>query len=83
MPFLICQVSLLTQQGQVADVLSPATPEAVKTGSMRMLYGTLAANLDQYQAPDGSTRTYGLFPEISVRTQGTYRLRVALSRLPM
>ncbi|PWN51323.1 hypothetical protein IE53DRAFT_342532 [Violaceomyces palustris] len=52
-------------------------------GPVRMLYGTLVASPQPFQGPDGRTRTYFLFPEISVRARGRFRLKLSLMRIPI
>ena len=112
MPFLICQVSLITEDHQPADVLAPAnhppssslpdgdarqpasasasatassapsSPPAAPASPLRTLYGTLAASPQQFASPSGYPNTYFLFPEISVRCRGRFRLRALLLRIP-
>ncbi|KDN35784.1 hypothetical protein K437DRAFT_230085, partial [Tilletiaria anomala UBC 951] len=100
MPFLICQVSLATEEGQMADVLSPiessnarvsstgaqraptASTSRLPTSPVRMMYGTLVANPQEFSDPSGYPRTYLIFPEISIRARGRFHLRATLMRLP-
>ncbi|EPQ26364.1 uncharacterized protein PFL1_06012 [Pseudozyma flocculosa PF-1] len=60
-----------------------ASPLQEVSPPARMLYGTLAANPIPYDSPEGAERLYLLFPEISIRAAGRFRLRCFLIRLPI
>lgn len=48
-----------------------------------MLYGTLTANAQSFDSPEGNPGYYFLFPEVSVKGTGRFKLRCTLLRLPM
>lgn len=76
LPFLVCHLSLETADGQDAMMVHSGE------GDMQQnLYGTLVATPAVLVNQDGATGTYFCFPDVSVRLEGTYRLRCTLFRI--
>lgn len=109
---LVCHVTLLTADGQPANMLSPTisprhspyrprrsssrlleggigeppSPRITSTqplNSVRMLYGTLVASPLQLNDVFQRKRVFFIFPEISVRSRGRFRLHIVLMRMPL
>lgn len=76
---LICQVSLLTQEGENADMITLQPNQNPK----RMLYGTLTATATQLLDIKQRLRTFFIFPEISIRSKGKFRLNIDLFKLSL
>ncbi|KAN0061920.1 hypothetical protein ACQY0O_005915 [Thecaphora frezii] len=73
-----------TVQGPTSSsTASPASPLRELVPPARMLYGTLAANPIPYESPEGGEKLYLLFPEISIRATGRFRLRCFLVSVPI
>ncbi|UZJ55147.1 hypothetical protein CBS101457_004467 [Exobasidium rhododendri] len=51
--------------------------------SVRMLYGTLVASPLQLLTIDDRPATIFVFPEISIRSRGRFRLQISLMRVPL
>jgi hypothetical protein len=69
-------VSLETPEG--ADAMMLQTPD----GDMQQnLYGTLVTTPAVLVNDAGATGTYFCFPDVSVRLEGTYRLKCTLFRI--
>lgn len=75
---LTCQVNLLTEDGQNADMITSLTDVQ---HPVRMLYGTLAASAVQLLDTRQRLRTFFIFPEISIRSKGRFRLNIDLFKL--
>lgn len=75
LPFLVCHVSLETSDGQDAMMIQ-------SEGEVQQnLYGTLVTTPAVMVNEAGATGTYFCFPDISVRSEGSYRLRCTLFRI--
>ena len=80
LPFLVAHLTLLGDDGvtPVDTVMEPgnnATPQ-------RLLYGNLVSSPHAFRNLQGGQGIYFVFPDVSVRWQGQFRLRVTLLRLP-
>ncbi|KAG8718453.1 hypothetical protein FRC08_005259 [Ceratobasidium sp. 394] len=81
LPFLVAHLALLSENGaQYADV-PPNDSQLPISLSQRLLYGTLASSPHPLQNQQGHPGTYFIFPDVSVRNCGRYRLRVSLLRI--
>ncbi|KAL7411367.1 major facilitator superfamily domain-containing protein [Mrakia frigida] len=81
LPFLFSHLSLLppaaSEDATPVDLLvDPATGSPV-----RMLYGTLVSSPHQLTLSPSTGGTYFVFPDVSVRVRGRYRLGVGLMRI--
>ncbi|KAJ8094671.1 hypothetical protein PM082_010677 [Marasmius tenuissimus] len=75
LPFLIAHLSLYSEDGRTRlDTGSP-----VPTGPM--LYGNLVASLAHLEDLQGNKGLFFIFPDVSVRWRGRYRLGVTLLRI--
>lgn len=121
LPFLICGLSLVTEDGEPADTVnlpstsSMAAAARLSTGSMldrvtavtsarqarvtsagsssgatrsittplSTLYGTLVASPIQLPNQQRQPRTFFVFPEVSVRSCGRFRLHATVMRLAL
>lgn len=146
LPFLVCHLSLITEDGQNADMLTKVDPkeaaeaqaassssvttstlsrqqqqqqEEVKEEeekqqdrveqqheelekatsasaissssnadqdpptSVRLLYGTLVASPMQLYTPDNRLGNIFVFPEVSIRSRGRFRLQITVTRIPL
>ncbi|PWN33433.1 uncharacterized protein FA14DRAFT_180079 [Meira miltonrushii] len=79
-PLLTCQVNLLTEDGQNADMITSLTNVQ---HPVTMLYGTLTASAVQLPDVRQRLRTFFIFPEISIRSKGRFRLNINLFKLPL
>jgi hypothetical protein len=77
LPFLVCNISLQTKDGHDATmVLDPASGEAVS-----MIYGGLVATAAEMVDQSGSPGIYFVFPDVSVRFVGTFRIEANVLRM--
>ncbi|KAG8699874.1 hypothetical protein FRC09_006322 [Ceratobasidium sp. 395] len=81
LPFLVAHLALLSENGaQYVDV-PPNDSQAPVPLPQRLLYGTLASSPHPLQDQQGQPGIYFIFPDVSVRNCGRYRLRVSLLRI--
>ncbi|KAG9104306.1 hypothetical protein FRC06_003814 [Ceratobasidium sp. 370] len=81
LPFLVAHLALLSENGvQYVDVPPNDSPHPIPL-SQRLLYGTLASSPHPLQNQQGQPGTYFIFPDVSVRNCGRYRLRISLLRI--
>lgn len=59
------------------------SPTPIATQSVRMLYGTLVASPMQLFTTNERPATMFIFPEISIRSRGRFRLQISLMRVPL
>ncbi|EAL20384.1 hypothetical protein CNBF1940 [Cryptococcus deneoformans B-3501A] len=76
LPFLVCHLSLETQNGQDAAIVT--SPD---TAPVSMLYGTLVATPAEMDDQTGAQGVYFVFPDVSVRHVGRFRLKALLMRI--
>ncbi|WVR09111.1 hypothetical protein IAU60_006173 [Kwoniella sp. DSM 27419] len=76
LPFLICHLSLQTPDGEDAAMVVSPEGEAVS-----MLYGTLVAAPAEMNDQAGAPGMYFVFPDVSVRYVGRFRLQALLMRI--
>ncbi|OCF35504.1 hypothetical protein I316_02556 [Kwoniella heveanensis BCC8398] len=76
LPFLICHLSLQTPDGEDAAMVYSPEGEPVS-----MLYGTLVAAPAEMNDATGATGIYFVFPDVSVRYVGRFRLQALLMRI--
>lgn len=77
MPFLIAHLSLFSEDGSPLDMGSNVGYEMAS----RILYGNLVSTIDQLEDLQGNSGLFFLFPDVSIRWRGRYRLGVTLARL--
>ncbi|PCH44371.1 hypothetical protein WOLCODRAFT_76401, partial [Wolfiporia cocos MD-104 SS10] len=80
LPFLIAQLSLLAGDGSESADFTHGNERQI--GQQRLLYGNLVSSPHILRNLQGKQGIYFLFPDVSIRFQGQYRLRVTLLRLP-
>lgn len=76
LPFLVCHVTLVTPDGEDAMMVETASGELES-----MLYGTLVTTPVEMSDLDGEARRYLVFPDISVKQTGEYRIKASLYRI--
>ena len=72
--FFIAHLQLLTE-----DAVPIQEPSM--TSSQRLLYGSLVANPQEFFDQQGDRGYFFLFPDVSLRVRGRYRLGISLTRL--
>ena len=78
LPFLIAHLTLYSEDGSRAlDVVGPGG----QTPSQQLLYGNLVSSPHTLRNLQGRQGIYFLFPDVSVRWSGRYKLSVTLMRL--
>ncbi|KAF9499431.1 hypothetical protein BDN71DRAFT_181851 [Pleurotus eryngii] len=78
LPFLIAHLSLLSADGQRQLDMGSAPGGDL---SPPILYGNLVSSVHQLEDLQGNMGMYFLFPDVSIRYRGQFRLRVNLMRL--
>ncbi|KAF8603777.1 hypothetical protein BDV93DRAFT_124524 [Ceratobasidium sp. AG-I] len=81
LPFLVAHLSLLSENGVENVDVSPSGGQVSISPSQRLLYGTLVSSPHLLQNQQGQPGTYFIFPDVSVRNCGRYRLRVSLLKI--
>jgi len=76
---MICQVNLLTEEGRNADMITLEPNQGAR--QVRMLYGSLSASPIQLPDTRQRLRTFFIFPEISIRSKGKFRLNIDVYEL--
>ncbi|TFY74827.1 hypothetical protein EWM64_g9186 [Hericium alpestre] len=79
LPFLISHLSLYTADG--ATALDTSSRPGTHFPPDRLLYGNLVSSPHHLRNLQGRAGVYFLFPDVSIRVQGRYSLRVTLMRL--
>ena len=75
LPFLVAHLTLLGEDGVTpVDTVTEPTTE-------RLLYGNLVSSPHVFRNLQGGQGVYFVFPDVSVRQQGQFRLQVALLKL--
>lgn len=65
------------------SVPQTSTPDLTAPSLERVLYGTTVAGPQLLESPSGSRKPYLLFPEISIRISGSFKLQCQLLRLTL
>lgn len=80
LPFLVAHLTLLGDDGvtPVDVVMDPGN----YVSQDRLLYGNLVSSPHVFRNLQGGQGIYFVFPDVSVRQQGQFRLRVTLLKLP-
>lgn len=79
LPFLVAHLSLCTEDGSPLDGEdAPGAPPIPQ----RLLYGTLVSSAQVLRNLRGHVSPYFIFPDVSIRQRGRYRLKITLMRLP-
>lgn len=78
LPFLIAHLSLLSADGQRQLDMGSAPGGDL---SPPILYGNLVSSVHQLEDLQGNMGMFFLFPDVSIRYRGQFRLRVNLMRL--
>ena len=79
-PYLVCHLSLETPTGDDASAVTVLDPRG-QTEVVSMLYGTLVAAPVEMDNMEGARGVYSVFPDLSVRLIGRFRIRAALYRI--
>jgi len=77
--FLVAHLQLLTEDA--VPIHEPPSNSPYVTCSQRLLYGTLVANPQEFFDEQGDRGYFFLFPDVSLRVRGRYRLGISLTRL--
>ncbi|KZT09981.1 uncharacterized protein LAESUDRAFT_694503 [Laetiporus sulphureus 93-53] len=80
LPFLVAHLSLLNNEDPISG---DADSRGQFVSQHSRLYGSLVSSPHILQNLQGKQGIYFLFPDVSVRQRGQYRLCVRLLRLPM
>ncbi|CAL1714948.1 unnamed protein product [Somion occarium] len=80
LPFLVAQLSLYSADG--ATTMDQPEVGSGHSRSDRMLYGSLVASPQILRNYQGRQGVYFLFPDVSIRWRGQFRIGVSLLRLP-
>ncbi|QRV88826.1 velvet factor [Ceratobasidium sp. AG-Ba] len=81
LPFLVAHLALLSENGAHYLDVPPDDSQRPIPLAQRLLYGTLASSPHPLQDQHGNPGIYFIFPDVSVRHCGRYRLRVSLLRI--
>jgi len=79
LPFLVAHLGIFTEDGKTPLNAVPS-PRGDST-PMRLLYGTIVSSPHYLRNLQGKKGVYFLFPDVSVRWRGRYRLSISLMRL--
>lgn len=80
MPFFVATIRLLDENGfSIRD--PPDEPSHASAQQKRLLYGSLVSSPYSLYDLNGQRGTFFLFPDVSVRLEGKYRLGVSITRL--
>ncbi|TFK51672.1 hypothetical protein OE88DRAFT_1629239, partial [Heliocybe sulcata] len=79
LPFLVAHLGILTEDGNTFLNTVPS-PNGDST-PLRLLYGTIVSSPHYLRNLQGKKGVYFLFPDVSIRWRGRYRLSVSLMRL--
>ena len=77
--FFVANLQLLTEDAVPIQEPPPNSPSVVS--SQRLLYGSLVANPQEFFDEQGDRGYFFLFPDVSLRVCGRYRLGISLTRL--
>jgi len=79
--FFVAHLQLLTEDAvPIQEPPSNSNSPSV-TSSQRLLYGSLVANPQEFFDQQGNRGYFFLFPDVSLRVCGRYRLGISLTRL--
>ena len=80
-PFFVAHLALLleTEEREPEERYDPAE----NLTELRVLYGTLASSAHVQQDLQGRPAIYFVFPDVSIRFTGRYRLRIDLMKLAL
>ncbi|KAJ7762432.1 velvet factor [Mycena olivaceomarginata] len=81
LPFLVAHLSLFTEGGIASLDMGSSTIGPREAASQPILYGSLVASVDQLEDLNGNMGLFFLFPDVSIRWRGRFRLRVNLVRI--
>ncbi|KAK8843367.1 hypothetical protein IAR55_007024 [Kwoniella newhampshirensis] len=76
LPFLVCHLSLQTPEGEDAAMI--VTPEGERVS---LLYGSLVTTPAEMNDQTGAPGLYLVFPDVSVRNVGRFRLQASILRI--
>ncbi|WWD21122.1 hypothetical protein CI109_105603 [Kwoniella shandongensis] len=76
LPFLVCHLSLQTPDGDDAAMI--VSPEGERVS---MLYGSLVTTAAEMNDQTGAPGLYFVFPDVSVRYVGRFRLHASILRI--
>ena len=84
LPFLVAQLSLLSGDGGGApmDYAAAGGEGAGRGARERLLYGNLVSSPHLLRNLQGRRGVYFMFPDVAIRQQGRFQLKVTLIRLP-
>ena len=78
-PFFVAHLQLLTENA--VPIQEPPSSSPSVTSAQRLLYGSLVANPQAFTDQQGDRGYFFLFPDVSLRVRGRYRLGISLTRL--
>nr|ODO03945.1 hypothetical protein L204_00286 [Cryptococcus depauperatus CBS 7855] len=76
LPFMVCHLDLETPEGRNTAMIE--TPEGEQVS---VIYGTIVATPVEMKDQAGAAGVYFVFPDVSIRFVGNYRLKAALMRI--
>ena len=77
--FFVAHLQLLTEDA--VPIQEPPSNSSSVTSSQQLLYGSLVANPQAFFDQQGDRGYFFLFPDVSLRVRGRYRLGISLTRL--
>lgn len=80
LPFFVATIRLIDENGHpIRD--PPDEPSHASAQQKRLLYGSLVSSPYTLFDLSGQKGTFFLFPDVSVRLEGKYRLGISITRL--
>jgi hypothetical protein len=81
-PFLVSTIQLLTEHSlPIQDPPDDPGNATAQLSAQRLLYGSLVSSPYSLVDLSGQRGVFFIFPDVSVRLEGRYRLGVSLTRL--
>ncbi|CCA71359.1 hypothetical protein PIIN_05298 [Serendipita indica DSM 11827] len=81
-PFFVCTIQLLDENAlPVRDPPDEPSSASAQPSAQRLLYGSLVSSPYSLVDMNGQRGIYFMFPDVSIRTEGKYRLGISLTRL--
>lgn len=81
-PFFVCTIQLLDENAYpVPDPPDDPTNASTQPSAQRLLYGSLVSSPYSLVDLGGQRGNFFVFPDVSVRIEGKFRLGISLSRL--
>lgn len=81
-PFFVSTIQLLTEHSlPIRDPPDDPRNATAQLSAQRLLYGSLVSSPYSLIGLNGQSGVFFIFPDVSVRLEGKYRLGVSLTRL--